>query len=221
MTLPELWPAAGVRVRAGDLELRWIDDDLLAELAELAGRGIHDPAAMPFAQPWTRGSATEVARNILSYQWSVRSRVGPEALTLELGVLVDGQPVGIQSVAGQHWSILRSLETGSWLGREFQGRGIGVRMRALILRLCFDGLAAEQITSTAFADNGASNAVSLRTGYEPDGHLRLVRDGEGRNAEPLPADPGTLAPGARGQRRPPRPLGDHDRTPTATRPARH
>ena len=47
-----------------------------------------------------------------------------------------------------------------------------------MLRLCFDGLAAEQITSTAFADNGASNAVSLRTGYEPDGHLRLVRDGK-------------------------------------------
>jgi hypothetical protein len=46
-----------------------------------------------------------------------------------------------------------------------------------MLRLCFDGLGAEQVTSEAFDDNGASNAVSRRTGYEPDGQVRVVREG--------------------------------------------
>lgn len=54
--LAEVWPATGLRVRAGDLELRWIDDDLLVRLADLAARGIHEPDVMPFFVPWTRGT---------------------------------------------------------------------------------------------------------------------------------------------------------------------
>ena len=40
-------------------------------------------------------SATEVARNVLGYQWAARSRVGPDELVLELGVLINGRPVGV------------------------------------------------------------------------------------------------------------------------------
>ncbi len=157
--------------------MRWIDDDLLADLAALASRGIHDEDAMPFEVPWTRGSPREVAQSVLTYQWSARSRVGPDLLTLELGVLLDGRPVGIQSVAGESWAILHELETGSWLGREHQGNGIGRRMRALMLCVAFDVLGAQSVTSGAFADNAASNAVSRRTGYELDGQVRTVREG--------------------------------------------
>lgn len=175
--LVRVWPAAGVSVRAGDLELRWIDDELLAALARVAGRGIHDPATMPFVSPWSRGSDDEVARRVMEYQWGVRPKVGPERLVLELGVLESGRPVGIQAISGVSWSTLREVETGSWLGREFHGRGIGGRMRAMMLHLCFDGLDAEHVTSTAFADNAASNAVSLRVGYQSDGISQAVRDG--------------------------------------------
>jgi len=51
--LDKLWPAAGLRVSAGDLELRWIDDTLLVELAELAALGIHDPRTTPLTVAWT------------------------------------------------------------------------------------------------------------------------------------------------------------------------
>lgn len=175
--LARIWPPAGLGVRAGDLELRWIDDELLIELADLAARGVHDESVMPFMFPWTRGTAREVKQRVLDYQWRNRSSFGPDRLVLELGVLVDGCPVGIQAISGDHWSALREVETGSWLGREFQGRGIGTRMRALMLHVCFEGLEAEQVTSAAFADNAASNAVSRRTGYEPDGISRVVREG--------------------------------------------
>lgn len=175
--LVDLWPAAGLRVRAGDLELRWIDDELAVDLGLLAGKGIHDEAAMPFNVPWTRGTEREVARSVLTFQWGIRPHVGPEKLVLELGVLLGGEPVGIQGVSGRDWSVLREVETGSWLGRAHQGQGIGRRMRALMLHFCFESLGAESVVSTAFTDNAASNAVSLRTGYVPDGVQRMVREG--------------------------------------------
>jgi len=174
--LTHLWPAAGISARAGDLELRWIDDELLVDLVGLASRGVHDPGQLPFTTLWTQGTELEVARRFLAYQWSVREKVGPDTFMLELAVLRDGVPVGVQAVSGDDWAILRSVETGSWLGKEFHGRGIGTRMRALMLHVCFEGLGAAEVTSTAYEDNPASNAVSRRVGYEPDGVNRVVRD---------------------------------------------
>ena len=175
--LVRLWPAAGVRVRSGDLELRWIDDELLLDLAAVAARGVHDPGTMPFEHPWTRGTPDEVARSVLAYQWDARARVSPSKLVLELGVLADGVPVGVQGLVADDWHVLRRAQTGSWLGIEHHGRGIGRRMRALVLELAFAGLGAAEATSGAFADNPSSNAVSRRLGYEPNGSVQVARDG--------------------------------------------
>lgn len=176
-TLASVWPAAGVRARAGNLELCWIDDDLLVRLADLASRGVHPPETMPFSVSWTRGTPGQVARNVLTFQWGIRSQVGPDVLRLELAVLVDGEPVGIQGVGGGDWAVLRTVETGSWLGIEHQGKGIGTRMRALVLELLFGGLDARVVTSGAWADNAPSNRVSRRVGYLDDGSDERVRDG--------------------------------------------
>ncbi|MDY0909825.1 GNAT family protein [Microbacterium sp. CFBP9034] len=178
--LETYWPAAALRVRAGDLELRWIDDDLLVDLAALAARGIHEPDAMPFEHPWTRGTPDEVARSVLSYQWNARPQVSPTRFVLELGVLVAGVPVGIQGLVAEDWQVLQSVQTGSWLGRAHQGVGIGRRMRALALHLAFEGLGAREATSGAFADNPASNAVSRRLGYESNGSVQVAREGVGQ-----------------------------------------
>ncbi|WP_235866200.1 GNAT family N-acetyltransferase [Serinibacter arcticus] len=177
-SLAALWPASALRATAGDLELRWIDDDLLVRLADLASRGIHADDAMPFTFPWTRGGPEQVARSVVTYQWGVRGAVGPERLTLELAVLLDGEPVGIQAASGSAYGVRRSVETGSWLGGEHQGRGRGRRMRVLMLHLMFAGLGAREVTSTAFADNPASCAVSERVGYELNGEELTVREGE-------------------------------------------
>lgn len=176
MSLSELWPAAGLRARSGNLELVWIDDELMVHLAQLAAGGIHPADTMPFTFPWTRGGKEQVARNLLSYQWSARADIGPKQLSLEMAALVDGQPIGIQAAGGRDWSVLRTVETGSWMGQEFQGRGLGTKMRALMLHLLFDGLGARVVSSTAYTDNPASNRVSLKTGYAPDGSFEVVRD---------------------------------------------
>lgn len=175
--LVELWPAAGLRVQAGDLELRWIDDEALLALANLASRGVHNLDSMPFAFPWTRGTPVQVARSVLAYQWRARAQVSSEGFDLELAVCWRGQVVGVQSLHAPEWGLLRQGETGSWLGLDFQGRGIGTQMRALMLALAFDGLDAREVTSAAFADNAASNAISRRVGYLDNGLIWRAREG--------------------------------------------
>ena len=86
--------------------------------------------------------------------------------------------MGIQGLTAKDWSVLRRVTTGSWLGREFQGHGIGTRMRMLALHLAFEGLGAREATSGAFADNASSNAVSRRVGYDSDGAFHVAREGE-------------------------------------------
>lgn len=175
--LTAFWPPASLRVRAGDLELRYLDDDLLLDLAELAGRGVHATGEMPFLFPWTRGTPEEVARSVLVYQWRARGAITPDRWALELAVLHRGEPVGIQAVETEDFPRLRAVSTGSWLGRAHHGRGIGTRMRALVLYLAFEGFGAQVATTSAWADNGPSNAVSAKLGYRTNGASRLVREG--------------------------------------------
>ena len=55
--------------------------------------------------------------------------------------------------------------------------GIGKEMRFAVLTFAFEHLGANAITSGAFEDNAASRAVSLATGYEPDGIEEKLRRG--------------------------------------------
>ena len=55
-----------------------------------------------------------------------------------------------------HRPFLAAADKRSWLGRGFQGRGIGTAMRRVICAFAFDHLDAEQVTSGAFSDNPAS-----------------------------------------------------------------
>lgn len=175
--LTALWPPSLLRARAGDLELRYLDDDLMVQLADLAGRGVHEPEEMPFLFPWTRGTPTEVARSLLVYQWRARAAVTVRSWSLELAVLHRNEPVGIQAIEADDFPRLHTVNTGSWLGQAHQGQGLGTRMRALVLHVAFQGLGAHTATTSAWADNPASNAVSRRLGYRPNGSSRQVREG--------------------------------------------
>jgi RimJ/RimL family protein N-acetyltransferase len=76
-----------------------------------------------------------------------------------------------------HFPTTRAVETGSWLVRRAQGRGIGKEMRAAVLHLAFEGLGAVEAYSASFEDNLASQAVSRANGYEPNGTLIHAREG--------------------------------------------
>ena len=178
--LRDLWPLYGLRLTTGDLELRYPLEAELPEFADIVERGIHGPDEMPFGIAWTDLPASK--RNVESYQWWMgsRGRWSAEDWTLTFGVWEGGQPRGFQDLRGQAFPMNRTVATGSWIGREFQGRGIGKLMRQAVLALAFDHLGAKVAETEAFIDNPASNKVSLGIGYEPNGYGQLAPRGEPR-----------------------------------------
>lgn len=174
-TFADILPALSLRVTAGPLELRGITDDDLAALCALASRGIHPPERMPFYFPWTDAPPDRLPLNTAQYHWRVRASFSADSWTLPLGVWHQGVLVGSQSLETTNFLVTRTAETGSWLGREYQGKGIGTAMRRAICALAFDHLDAAEVTSGAFEDNPASLAVSRKVGYRSNGTARLQR----------------------------------------------
>jgi len=176
--LTSYWPVAGLRVQinagvaarsAGTLELRLPDDNDLAALAALAESGVHDPAVQPFAVPWTDAEPAIRARSVVQYHWRCLGGWSPDDWTLNMVVVRDGVVVGSQGISAKDFGIVREVGTGSWLGRQHQGKGSGTVMRAAVLALAFEGLGAEYARSEAFTDNPASLGVSRKLGYTADG----------------------------------------------------
>jgi len=91
-------------------------------------------------------------------------------------------------VSAHDFAVLREVATGSWLGLEHQGEGIGTEMRAAVLHLAFAGLGAVSAISGAFSDNGASLGVSRKLGYAADGITREVRRGQAATTQRLRID---------------------------------
>lgn len=176
-TLRDLWPLYALRVRAGELELRYPTEAELPAFADIIEAGLHPPGEMPFGIAFTDTPTAE--RDVASYQWWMgsRGRWTVDDWTITLGVWERGQPVGFQDVRAERFPIFRTIHTGSWLGLPFQGRGIGKLMRQAALGLAFDHLGARVADTSAFLDNHASHRVSLGVGYEPNGFGELAPRG--------------------------------------------
>lgn len=159
------WPCFALRARTARLELRYPTDADLEELARVAAAGVHDTSTMPFAVPWTDAPAGALERGLLQYHWTARGTLRPEDWNLEFVVLEEGRIVGAQGVLATAFANGRTVVTGSWLGRAFQGRGVGREMRSAVLDLAFHELGAEVALSGAFAHNAASRGVSEALGY--------------------------------------------------------
>ena len=147
-------------------------------LVALAARGVHDPAEMPFLVPWTDLRSPEFERSILRYTWGTRASWSPGDWQLPLVVLHRGEPVGVQNIGAKAFSVRRVVATGSWLGRDHQGHGVGTEMRAAVLHLAFAGLGAVAAESAAVAGNVASTRVSEKLGYRPNGIEVVAPRGE-------------------------------------------
>jgi RimJ/RimL family protein N-acetyltransferase len=195
-TIADVLPVLGLWVTAGPLELRGITDDDLVTLAELAGRGVHAPERMPFTYPWTDADPAELPLRFAQYHWRTRAEFAPDAWEIDLGVWHDGTLVGVQGLSTTKYLVTRTGETGSWLGLEHQGRGIGTAMRQAMCAFVFDHLDAAELTSGAFTDNPASLAVSRKLGYRENGRTRRERrPGELATTAELVLTPGDFVRG--------------------------
>lgn len=157
------------------LTLRAVTDELATELAALAARGIHDPSFAPFAVPWTDVEPPQLERDVLRFHWRARADTTSASWRVPFAVLVGTEVVGSTDLAASEFPVLREFETGSWLGRDFQGRGFGKEMRIATLAFGFLGLDAEYATTGAWRDNGPSLGVTRSLGYEPEGSRRATR----------------------------------------------
>jgi RimJ/RimL family protein N-acetyltransferase len=175
--MPAAWPLFDLRVVTPRVELRPPDEATAFALIELADRGIHEPGFMPFLHPWT--TLASPARERQSFQFYARcwAEWQPERWNLPFSVWADGELVGVQGIEAQDFALRRTFSSGSWLGLEHQGRGIGREMRTAMLHFGFAGLGALRAETGAFHDNERSLRVTAALGYEPNGDAVHPRDG--------------------------------------------
>jgi RimJ/RimL family protein N-acetyltransferase len=172
----DIWPLLGFRISVSDVELSAVDDRTALDLGRLAASGIHGNA-LPFTTPWSRGSDVEVARNVFRHHSALRPTLTPEAWSLEFAARLDHTLIGVQALDARDFPSTRSAESTSWLGLQWQGRGIGTLLRIAVLTFAFEGLDAREVTTRAWSDNVASSAVSRKLGYVVDGESLEDREG--------------------------------------------
>jgi len=173
------WPLFDLRIATPRVELRYPDDSLAARIVERATQGIHDPAYMPFGIGWTDvplGGTQE--RQSLQFLWRARAEWSPAKWDLPFATLLDGEVIGVLHIGATDFTITKLFGTGSWLGREFQGRGLGKEMRAAVLHFGFAGLGAERAETSAWEDNDSSLGVTRSLGYVANGDAVAIRRGE-------------------------------------------
>jgi RimJ/RimL family protein N-acetyltransferase len=172
------WPLFGLTITTPRLTLRYVDDDLADALMELAATdGVHAPDFMPFTTPWTRFEPPVLQQQGMQHYWRSRAETSAAKWMLPFAVHLDGAVVGVQAVMGESFAVRRWVETGSWLGRSHQGKGIGKEMRAAVLHLAFEVLEATCAGTSAFADNPASLGVTRSLGYTDNGWVIDDREG--------------------------------------------
>jgi RimJ/RimL family protein N-acetyltransferase len=173
-------PESGLRIDVGSVRLQPPTDAQLEVLARAAAT----PAAVLSSDEahfvtWLAGRTPEdVARDRVEqvrFHRDLRRRPG---WTLDLAVLVDGDPVGMQSLSGfDQWPVRRVAGTASWLLAPYQHRGIGTYCRAGVLELAFVHFRAEVAKSWTVQENRASIAVSTKLGYHRIAQHRIVDNG--------------------------------------------
>ena len=172
------WPLFDLEVRTPRLTLRYLDDVLAEQLLAVAAAGVHDPATMPFTIPWTDLASPQMEREAMRFYWTSRADTRPASWNLLFAGVVDDSVIGSIDLRSADFPQLREFGTGSWIGREFQGRGYGKELRAAAIALGFDGLGAEVAHTSAWHDNAASLGVTRSLGYEQVGTRRALRRGE-------------------------------------------
>jgi RimJ/RimL family protein N-acetyltransferase len=172
------WPFFQLSITTPRLVVRMPSLHDLDELGDRAAEGVHEEGAMPFVFPWTDAEPAQRSRNTLQYHFRAWGALTPDDWALNLVAVYEGRVVGTQGLMGKDFPVTREVSSGSWLGRRFQGRGIGTEMRTAVLHLAFAGLGARYAVTEAFEDNLASLAVTRKLGYREDGITVHARKGE-------------------------------------------
>jgi RimJ/RimL family protein N-acetyltransferase len=169
------WPLFDLRLSCRDVRLRPVCEQDLPYLAEiLPGDVGHDPRLELFPE-----LTDEENERRLFWQgyWRALGSWSPSGWVLHLAVEHAGELVGVQTLEGDDFPRLRTVDSASWLAPASRGRGIGVAMRIAVLGLAFDHLGAVAAITSATVGNAASLGVSRRIGYIDNGVGLIVETG--------------------------------------------
>jgi RimJ/RimL family protein N-acetyltransferase len=184
VALEQAWPLLGLSLAHRDLLLREATEEDVVALAGLVEGGIVEAGKEHYMPRLLLDRAASVERrfaNFLQYHWARRSTTEPEKWDLAFAVVLDGEVVGCQAVHTTQFPVLREVHTGSYLATDAQGRGVGTRMRTMVLELSFGHFGAQWATSGYVEGNERSRRISARLGYEVGGIEVLA--GAGRAIE--------------------------------------
>ena len=173
--LAGVWPLFGLRIQTARLELRLPADIELPALAA-AARVIGPVGGGRYQRSWMYEPSPVMERRLLQQHWRDLAQWRPASWHLGLAAFLDGVPIGMQDVWAVDFTVTRSVTTGSWLTLSQQALGHGTQMRAGVLDLAFEFLAAVEAHTDYLAGNAASEAVSRKLGYAPNGQ-RVVDHG--------------------------------------------
>lgn len=168
-TLEYVFPAFGLKITLGDLELRILRDSDFPAYAALLREDIFQPEFADAIFPWADQEPDERIRAAFQYQWTVRASLTPGSWALPFGVFYRGTLIGSQEINTKEFELTRTVCTGSWLTRSQQGKGFGALMRQAVLAFAFDYLHAERAESDALETNLPSLATSRSLGYLDNG----------------------------------------------------
>jgi RimJ/RimL family protein N-acetyltransferase len=130
---------------------------------------------MPFFVPWTD---TLNEDDFVAYHRDARESWTPGLWRCNFVTFLEGRAIGTQGIEAKDFAETRTVETGSWLGEEFQRRGYGFEQRAAVLEFAFRGLGADVATSGALVHNVASQRISEKLGYRTTGTREIAPRGE-------------------------------------------
>ena len=168
------WPLPGLRLRTSDLLLRpTTEADLPDVVATLSADVTSDPGLPRFPE------LDERARRAVAAHQSYWQSVGAwsvEDWRLDFVVMVGERIIGVQSLEGKDFQVLRTVDSASHLASDARGRGWGKQTRRAVLALAFGPLGAEYAITSAWHHNAASLAVSRAIGYQPNGESRHRSD---------------------------------------------
>lgn len=170
-----MWPPFGLEVVASEerkqqcreLTVRVLRDEDLAVIHGVTPAEIYGYTIPEYAFGWLFQPPSPC------FRWSHRAQLSPEEWSLDCGVFVGGELVGVVDLRAQDFARTREVETGSWIYYRHQGKGLGTLVRHAVAVLCFDHLGASTLRSSWHVDNRASAAVSAKLGYvicEDDTH---------------------------------------------------
>lgn len=170
---------SSLRIDTPTVQLRVADDDMLAELGEVAASALGTFAEdqSPFRTRWDQLDADERCTLVVKRQRDAWATFDLGTWRLPLAVRIDGKVAGEVTLTAQRFRAQPVFSTASWLAEAVRGRGFGTEVRMAALQFGFGALAATRALSQSFADNAASIGVSKALSYQLSGATMYVDPG--------------------------------------------